>query len=72
MGVESVVGSCPLLRGFSGFASSTKTNISEFLFDLEAVDEKPLYGHATSHSQLFDLIIYLFVILEVNSCLSFH
>ena len=52
MWVEVLVGSHSLVRvffsGFYGFSPSTKTNISKFKFDLEAVGKEPLCGGATA------------------------
>ena len=67
MWVEFVVGSRPCYRGFSSgtldwFSPrlSPKSNIYNFQFDLNTVDEQPPCGCATANSQFIYLFIFMY------------
>ena len=50
--------------GYSGFPLSSKTNISKFQFDLDAVDEEPPCGCATANSHLFFYLNFLLLLFS--------
>ena len=69
MWVEFVVGSSPyserFFSGYSSFPLSSKTNISEFQFDLDTVDEEAPCKCTTADSHL--LFDYLFIYLVIRA-----